>query len=105
MKSEEFNQKYSAFLEEGNYGLDIDIPAVTRYLDEVFTGLTRIPGFQYSQIKSKFGSCRFYTNLHELLGNKLGSILSNEIERRVTLLMEAHSDYLNYQEDPTTPEL
>jgi hypothetical protein len=105
MTLEEFNEKYSAFLEEGHYGLDIGIPAVTRYLDEVFTGLIKIPGFQYSQIKSKFGSCRFYTNLHELLGNRVGSILSNEIEKRVTLLMEAHSDYLNYSEDRANPAL
>lgn len=105
MTLEEFNEKYSVFLEEGHYGLDIGIPAVTRYLDEVFTGLIKIPGFQYSQIKSKFGSCRFYTNLYEILGNKLGAVISNEIEKRVTLLMDAHSDYLNYQEDPTTPEL
>ena len=28
MTSTEFNEKYSAYLEEGHYGLDIDIPEV-----------------------------------------------------------------------------
>ena len=94
MTAEEFNIKYADYLETGHYGLDINIPAVTRYLDEVFQGLIKIPGFQYSQIKDKYSSCRFYTNLHESLGNRLTSIISNEVERRVTMLIEAHSDYL-----------
>ena len=44
-------------------------------------------------------------NMIEILGNKLGAVISNEIEKRVTLLMDAHSDYLNYSEDRANPEL
>jgi hypothetical protein len=97
MTAKEFNTKYKEYLEEGHYGLDIHIPSVTRYLDEVFQGLIKIPGFQYSQIKDKYFNCRFYTNLYEVLGNKVGAIISNEVERKVTMLMEAHSDYLKHK--------
>jgi hypothetical protein len=95
MTSDEFNIKYKDYLEEGHYGLDIDIPLVVKYLDEIFQGLIKIPGFQYSQIKSKYSSCRFYTNLHEVLGHKLGAIISNEVERRVSMMMDVHYDHLN----------
>lgn len=98
MTAEEFNNKYKDFLEEGHYGLDIHVPAIVRYLDGVFSGLTKIPGFQYSQIKEKYHSCRFYTNLYELLGNPLDNIISTEIEYRVTLLLSLHSDYLKFSQ-------
>lgn len=98
MTANEFNTKYKEYLEEGHYGLDIHILSVTRYLDEVFQGLIKIPGFQYSQIKNKFSYCRFHTNLYEVLGNKVGAIISNEVERKVTMLMEAHSDYLKHKD-------
>lgn len=96
--SEEFNTKYLEYLEEGHYGLDIHFPAVVRYLDEVFVGLTKIPGFKYSQIKEKFHQGRFYTNLHVIVGQPLDGIISNEVERRITMLLDAHSDYLKYSE-------
>jgi hypothetical protein len=54
MDSNQFNEKYASFLEEGHYGLDIEIPSIINYLDEIFQELTQIPGFEYSQIKLKF---------------------------------------------------
>lgn len=66
MTAREFNEKYKANLEEGHYGLDIHIPSVIEYLNRVFEDLTRIPDFQYSQIKLKFNRARFYTNLKVL---------------------------------------
>jgi hypothetical protein len=98
MTANEFNTKYKDYLEEGHYGLDIHIPSVTKYLDEVFQDLIKIPGFQYSQIKDKYFNCRFYTNLYEVLGNKVGAIISNEVERKVTMIMEVHSDYLKHKD-------
>lgn len=56
----EFNGKYADYLEAGHYGLDLDhIPAI-EYLDQQFQEFVKIPGFKYTQIKSKFQSFRFY---------------------------------------------
>lgn len=60
MTSEEFNQKYKDFLEEGHYGLALDRPEVVEYLDNEFQEFIKIPGFTYSQIKSKFNWFCFY---------------------------------------------
>lgn len=56
----EFNTKYKEYLEEGHYGLDLDKQEVIEYLDKEFQELIKIPGFQYSQIKSKFSWFCFY---------------------------------------------
>ena len=62
MTTEEFNKKYSAYLEERFYGLDISHPEVVDYLDKEFEReIEENPGFQYSQIKMKFGSSRVYS--------------------------------------------
>lgn len=98
MNSDQFNQKYLAYLEEGHYGLDIDIPAIISYLDEIFQELTQIPGFQYSQIKLKFSEGRFYNNLDVILGFKLSRMINNEIERKITLLSQAHYEYIKHQQ-------
>jgi hypothetical protein len=61
MTTEDFNKKYSDYLETGHYGLAINNEEVINYLDRVFEEkLIHIPGFKYSQIKVKFGYCRFY---------------------------------------------
>jgi alpha-galactosidase len=60
MTTEEFNEKWEAYLEDGHYGLDISTPEVVEYLDEEFKKLSLIPGFSYSQIKEKFGMARVY---------------------------------------------
>jgi hypothetical protein len=61
MTAEEFNKKYSAYLEERHYGLDIDHPEVVDYLDKEFEKeIGKNPEFQFSQIKMKFGSSRVY---------------------------------------------
>ena len=62
MTAEEFNKKYSAYLEEGHYGLGIDHPEVVGYLDKEFEKeIEKNPEFQYSQIKMKFVSSRVYS--------------------------------------------
>ena len=62
MTAEEFNKKYSAYLEERFYGLEIGHPEVVEYLDREFEKeIEENPEFQYSQIKMKFESCRVYS--------------------------------------------
>ena len=60
MTTEEFNEKYKDYLEEGHYGLDLEKPEAIEYLDKEFEELVKLPHFSYSQIKSKFSSFRFY---------------------------------------------
>ena len=60
MTSEQFNEKYKDYLEDGHYGLGIDIPELTEWLDDKFQEFIKQPGFSYSQIKAKFGMGRFY---------------------------------------------
>jgi hypothetical protein len=88
MTSTEFNEKYSAYLEEGHYGLDIDIPEATDFLDKAFQVLIKIPGFKYSQIKSKYNSSRFYTNLRDTL-EFVGKHIENSIENELDFYIKA----------------
>lgn len=87
MTATEFNEKYNEYLEEGHYGLDIDNTSVVEYLDKIFEGLIKIPGFQYSQIKMKWDSCRFYSTLSQILP-EIGSKIDREIERDITLCLK-----------------
>ena len=87
MTKNEFNEKYKEYLEEGHYGLDISTPSIIKYLDEMFQDLIKIPGFKYSQIKEKFNTSRFYTNLYELIG-KPGSNINNEVERTLNIFLK-----------------
>ena len=64
MTQEEFNKKYSKYLEKEHKlfhdGLSFDIPEFTEWLDEKFQEFIKEPNFNYSQIKVKFGMGRFY---------------------------------------------
>ncbi|NCD06154.1 MAG: hypothetical protein EOL97_08550 [Spirochaetia bacterium] len=62
MTSNEFNLKYKDYIEDRFEGLEIDIPELTNWLDDKFQEFIKIPGFQFAQIKSKFGYGRFYAN-------------------------------------------
>jgi hypothetical protein len=62
MTAEEFNIKYADYLEDGHYGLDLHNPEAVEYLDNEFQEFIKIPDFNYSQIKSKFNSFRFYNS-------------------------------------------
>jgi hypothetical protein len=85
----EFNKKYKDYLEEGHYGLDIDITSVVEYLDSIFdNGLVNIPGFKYSQIKLKFNMARFYFDSD--ISNLLENIISNGIEEKINKLVKEH---------------
>ena len=54
MTTNEFNEKYKTFLEEGHYGLALDKPEAIAYLDEKFQEFTQRPDFKFTQIKAKF---------------------------------------------------
>lgn len=77
MTSTEFNLKYKDYLEEGHYGLGIDIPELTQWLDEKFQQFIQKPGFKYSQIKAKFSMGRFYAE-------GLTSEEEAEVEKHIT---------------------
>ena len=89
MNTEQFNDKYKQFLEEGHYGLDISIPSVIEYLDQIFQELTKLPGFKYSQIKLKFNMARFYFNLEY---KSLEIPLMFGIEDKINQLVKRYDD-------------
>lgn len=60
--SQEFNEKYKDYLEEGYYGMSLDKREALIYLDIEFQELIKIPGFKFHQIKSKFNFFRFYAD-------------------------------------------
>lgn len=90
MTTEEFNEKYKDYLEEGHYGLDISYPAVVEYLDKIFQDLIKIPGFKYSQIKLKFNSSRFYTNLYTIAPTF--GLLDRTIEKEIDFLVRIEDE-------------
>jgi hypothetical protein len=93
MTSEEFNKKYFEYLEWGHYGLDIDIPELTRFLDLKFQEFIKVPGFQYSQIKSKFKYGRFYCD-----GIDVKEI--TEIEKYITKCLQSNAE--NTTDNPSS---
>lgn len=63
MTTQDFNEKWKDYLEEGFYGLAIPHPKVVEYLEEVFSNeLTKDPNFKFKQIKVKFHWTCFYSN-------------------------------------------
>jgi hypothetical protein len=92
--STEFNDKYKNYIEEGHYGMAIDIPAVVSYVDTVFQDLIKIEGFQFSQIKTKYGLSRVYTNLHELMPF-VGRIIGNELEEKINFILKVEFEIEN----------
>ena len=89
MTSREFNEKYKDYLEEGHYGLDVNIPSVVDYLDSIFSnGLINVGGFKYHQIKLKFNMARFY--FISDLPNTLEVIIANGIEEQINRLVKEY---------------
>lgn len=79
MTTDQFNQKYNDYLEEGHYGLAINDEQFIEWLDGKFQEYIKLPDFEYSQIKAKFGMGRFYA---EGISNEQIS----EVERKITEL-------------------
>ena len=80
MTEQEFDEKYKDYIEEGHYCLAIGDSEVIKFLDDIFQDLIKIPGFKFSQIKLKFGMCRFYSNLESSLGHL--------IEERINIIVK-----------------
>jgi hypothetical protein len=93
-KNKEFNTKYKDYLEEGHYGMDIEVPAVLTYVDQIFNDLTQIPGFKYQQIKTKYGLARVYTNLDDLLPF-VGRIINQELEEKINFILKVEFEVEN----------
>jgi hypothetical protein len=85
--NEEFNTKYKSYLEEMHYGMQIQVPAVLGYVDQIFQELTEIPGFKYQQIKTKFGLARVYTNLEDIMPF-VGRLINQEIEEKINFILK-----------------
>lgn len=66
MTAKEFNEKYAEYIEEGFYGLEVDIEPITQWLDGIMNILIKIPDFKICQIKLKFDMFRFYSNQHNM---------------------------------------
>ena len=77
MTTEQFNEKYKDYLEEGHYGLAIGATEFVEWLDKKFEDFIKKPGFKFSQIKAKFGYGRFYAE-------GLTSDEVREVEQRIT---------------------
>jgi hypothetical protein len=92
--AEEFNTKYIDYLEEGHYGMEIGEPSVLIYVDQIFNDLTKIPGFQFSQIKTKYGMARVYTNLDDLLPF-VGRIINQELEEKINFILKVEYEVEN----------
>jgi len=92
--SNEFNEKYKDYIEEGYYGMDINEPSVLAYVDQVFNDLTQIPGFQFSQVKTKFGLARVYTNLEDILPF-VGRIINQELEEKINFILKVEYELEN----------
>jgi len=86
MTTNEFNRKYEKYLTQGHYGLDIEYISILQYLDKIFVDLVKIPGFEYQQIKLKFNSARFYSNLSQVFPN-FGFIIERKIEEEINRLV------------------
>jgi hypothetical protein len=99
--AEEFNYRYMNYLEEGHYGMDIHFPSVIQYMDKVFQDLIKIPGFKYSQIKLKFSSCRFYSNLYETFP-ELGRLIVNDVEKEINFLVRIEDEIKKRNDRQTT---
>ncbi len=82
MTANEFNNKYSAYLEPKFYGLAINNHEVVEYLDKEFTlEIERDPEFQYSQIKLKFTMPIVYakTGMCKTWEENIKKILSSDV--------------------------
>lgn len=81
MDSIEFNKRWEKFLAQSHYGLAFNDEKVIEFLDDLFIEIEELDfDFEYYQIKVKFGSVRFYSNL--------GFLFNDMIEKRIQKIMD-----------------
>lgn len=91
--NKEFNIEYNFYLKDG-MGMQIDIPSVIAYVDEVFNDLTQIPGFLYTEITTQHGLAKVRTNLQELMPFA-GRILEQELEEKINFILKVEFEIIN----------
>ena len=74
--------------------MDINEPSVLAYVDQIFSDLIKIPGFEFSQIKTKYGMARVYTNLEDLLPF-VGRIINQELEEKINFILKVEYELEN----------
>lgn len=80
MTCKEFNIKYKNYIKEDFIGLEIENQELINWLDDQFQEFIKVSGFQFSQIKTKFGKGRFYCE-----GLTIEQII--EVENYITNIM------------------
>lgn len=83
MTTGQFNVKYSEYLDEGHYGMDINDERVIKFLDKEFTEeIEHDPNFKYQQIKLKWNMTRIYSSSEKnyFWENEIDKILGNGTE-------------------------
>jgi len=93
-ENKEFNDKYDAYLEKDHGGMEIQVPAVLTYVDQIFNDLIKIPDFKYQQIKTKYGLARVYTNLDDLIPF-VGRIINQELEEKINFILKVEFEVEN----------
>ena len=89
----EFNEKYEKYIEPNFEGLEFENDLVINFLDHLFeTKLINIPNFNFAQIKLKYNSCRFYSNISVFLCN----YIEHTIDNLLLLDSELNSWQINY---------
>lgn len=89
----EFNTRYNVYLDD-SIGMQIDIPSVIAYVDQVFNDLTWIPGFKYQQITTVYGLAKVRTNLQELMPFA-GRIIEQELEDKINFILKVEYELEN----------
>jgi hypothetical protein len=92
--NKEFNDKYDAYLEKDHGGMQIQVPAVLTYVDQIFNNLTEIPGFKYQQVKTKYGLARVYTNLEDIMPF-VGRVINQELEDKINFILKVEFEVEN----------
>jgi hypothetical protein len=82
MTQEEFNEKYKDYIEDRFDGLSFGDSEFVTWLDGKFQEFIKKPGFNFAQIKSKYGWGRFYCN-------GLGRDEVAEVEQRITKICKS----------------
>ena len=88
MKREEFNSKYSSFLEDGFPGLVIDDTGFIDQLDNFFGEITKIKGFKYYKIsEGNHLTLVMKTNISRILPT-LGWPIESKMEEDLSYILD-----------------
>ena len=81
MTTNEFNEKYKDYLEDRFDGMEIGHAGIIEICDEYFQNWIHVPGFQYAQIKTKFGSSRVYCKPYKYIN-------TSGLEREINIILK-----------------